>query len=193
MTKQKVQLILRSTDISNLGYSGTSPFAPVERTADFSGSTGSINRWQSDMTWNNINLRSALGSLYKEGGKYNLKLESITFSLTSNLSVFTSAENNRAFNIFISGLPFMNSYNSNRNLVNEGLLSSVRVPSGAQHYIFNYNNNELTFDLARFNGLNNVDINIQFRDLLLNSTEPIGANNTVAFPNSQFVFSIYEV
>jgi hypothetical protein len=53
---KKVQLILRSTDISNLGYSGTSPFAPIERSADFTGITGSINRWQSQMTWNNINL-----------------------------------------------------------------------------------------------------------------------------------------
>lgn len=191
MTK-KVQLILRSADINNLGYSGTAPFAPVERNADFSDSTGSINRWQSQMTWNNINLRSVLGSLYKEGAKYNLKLESITFSLTSNLALCTTSENNRAFNVFISGFPFMSSYSSNRNLVNEGLLSSVRVPSGAQHYIFNYNNNELTFDLARLNGQNSVDITIQFRDLLLNSTEPIGALNTHAFPNSQFVFSIYE-
>lgn len=191
MTK-KVQLILRSADINNLGYNGVAPFAPVERNADFTSTTGSINRWQSNMTWNNINLRSVLGSLYKEGAKYNLKLESITFSLTSNLSVYTTAENNRAFNVFISGFPFMSSYSSNRNLVNEGLLSSVRVPSGAQHYIFNYNNNELTFDLARLNGQNSVDINIQFRDLLLNSTEPIGATNTHAFPNSQFVFSIYE-
>lgn len=193
MTRKKVQLILRSNDISNLGYSGTSPFAPVERTQDFTGTTGSINRWQSQMTWNNINLRSLLGSLYEDGASYNLKLENVTYSLTSNLSVFTTAENNRAFNVFISGLPFMSSYSASNNLQNEGLLCAVRVPSGAQHYMFNYNNNELTFDLAKMNNQNNINITITYRDLLLNSAEPVGATNTVAFPNVQFVFSIYKV
>jgi hypothetical protein len=191
--KQKVQLILRSQDINNLGYNGSSPFNPIERTADFNGIGGSINRWQSQMTWNNINLRSVLGSLYKEGGKYNLKLESVTFSLTSNLATYTAVENNRAFNIFISGLPFMTSYSSSGQTVNEGLLCPVRVSSGSQHVIFNYSNNELTFDLFRLNGMNNVNISITFRDLLLNSTEPIGGLNTHAYPNAQFVFSIYEV
>jgi hypothetical protein len=190
---KKVQLVLRSSDISNLGYSGVAPFAPVERAADFTGTTGSINRWQSNMTWNNINLRSMLGNLYKPYGTYNLKLESVCFSLTSNLATFTAAENNRAFNIVISGLPFMTSYSSGGNLQNEGLLAAVRVPSGAQHYLFNYNNNELTFSLQNLNGVNNVNINIQYRDLLLNANEPVGATNTVAFPNVQFVFSIYLV
>ena len=87
----------------------------------------------------------------------------------------------------------MNSYSSAGNLQNEGLLTSVRVPSGAQHYMFNYNNNELTFDLARLNNQNNVNITITYRDLLLNSTEPIGALNTHAYPNVQFVFSIYKI
>jgi hypothetical protein len=191
---KKVQLILRSADISNLGYSGTTPFAPVERTADFTGTTGSINRWQSNMTWNNINLRSVLGNLYEDGASYNLKLENITYSLTSNLSTYTAVENNRGWNIFISGLPFMNSYSSGGNLQNEGLLASVRVPSGAQHYMFNYNNNELTFDLARLNNQNNVNITVTYRDLLLNTAEPIGGGtNSVSYPNVQFVFSIYKV
>lgn len=193
MTRKKVQLVLRTTDISNLGYGGVAPFAPVERTQDFTGATGSINRWQSSMTWPNINLRSLLGNLYEEGASYNLKLESVTFSLTSNLSIYTTAENNRAFNIFVSGFPFLNSYSASGNLRNEGLICSCRVPSGAQHYMFNYNNNELTFDLAKMNGLNNIDISIQYRDLLLNSTEPIGALNTHAYPNAQFVFSIYKI
>jgi hypothetical protein len=190
---KKVQLVLRTTDISNLGYSGTTPFAPIERTTDFVGTTGSINRMQSRMTWNNINLRSLLGNLYKEGGTYNLKLESICFSLTSNLSTYTAAENNRAFNIFMNGLPFMSSYSASGNLQNEGLLCAVRVPSGAQHYLFNYSNNELSFDLQRINNINSVNITIEYRDLLLNANEPIGGNNTHAYPNAQFVFSIYLV
>ena len=189
---KKVQLILRSADISFLGYATSSPFAPIERTTDYTGSNGSINRWQSNMTWNNINLRSLLGDLFDPNGTYNLKLESVTFSLSSNLSIFTTSENNRAFNIFLSGLPFLNSYSSS-GLQNEALICSCRVPSGAQNYIFNYTNNEVTFTLQNINGINNVNLNIQFRDLLLNSTEPIGASNTHSYPNLQLVFSIYRV
>jgi hypothetical protein len=191
MTKPKVQLVLRSADINFQGYAAGT--LPNERATDFVGATGSINRWQSNMTWNNINLRSALGNLYKDGGKYNLKLESVLFGITSTAGIYTTSENNRNFNIFISGFPFMNSYSATGNLQNEGLLCAVRVPSGAQAYIFNYSNNELTFDLAQLNGINNINITIQFRDLLLNTNEPIGANNTIAYPHSQYVFSIYEV
>ena len=195
MSKKKVQLILRSSDISFLGYATSSPFAPVERNSDYTGSNGSINRWQSNMTWNNINLRSVLGDLYDPNGTYNLKLESICFSLTSNLSIFTTSENNRAFNIFLSGLPFLNSYSTG--LQNEALLSCVRIPSGAQHYIFNFVNNEVSFTLQNINGINNVNLNIQFKDLLLNSNEPISGGNTVgnthSYAHSQYVFSIYRV
>ena len=190
---KKVQFILRSGDINNLGYSSTSPNGPVERTSDFIGSNGSINRWQSNMTWNNINLRGLLGDLYDVNASYNLKLENITFSLTSNLSFYSTTENNKSFNIFMSGLPFQRSYSSSLQLYNENMIASVRLPNGTQSYIYNYSNNETTFDLSNNNHIENVNINIQFRDLLLNSTEPIGGTNTHAYPNSQFVFSIYKI
>jgi hypothetical protein len=190
---KKVQFILRSSDINNLGYSSTSPFAPIERTSDFIGLNGRINRWQSNITWNNINLRGLLGDLYDVNASYNLKLESITFGLTSNLSFYSTVENNKSFNIFMSGLPFQRSYSSSLQLYNENMIASVRLPNGTQSYIYNYSNNETTFDLSNNNHIENVNINIQFRDLLLNSTEPIGGTNTHAYPNSQFVFSIYKI
>jgi hypothetical protein len=196
MTKQKVQLVLRSSDISIVkdangnSYNTSAPYGPIERTADFSGPTGSINRWQSNMTWNNINLRSVLGNLYKPGGTYNLKLESVVFSITSNVNTYTTRQSDTAFNIIMSGLPFMSSYSSNLSLVNQGLLCAVRVPHGTNQHIFNYNNNELSFSLTNLNGVENVNINIQFRDLLTNTLEPSGAQ-TVSYPHVQFVFSIY--
>jgi hypothetical protein len=190
---KKVQFILRSGDINNLGYSSTSPNGPVERTSDFIGSNGSINRWQSNMTWNNINLRGLLGDLYDVNASYNLKLESIIFGLTSNLSNYTNFENNKAFSIFMTGLPFQKSYSSSLQLYNESHIATVRVPNGSQQYIFNYSNNENTFNLSNNNYMETVNINIQFRDLLLNSTEPIGAVNSIAYPNSQYIFSIYKI
>ena len=58
--KKKSQLILKSSDISNLGYQGAPNYAPVERGANYSGQNGSINTLQTSMTWNNINLSSLL-------------------------------------------------------------------------------------------------------------------------------------
>lgn len=190
--KRKVQLVLRSADIFNAGYNNASPYGPIEPTQDNYTTTGYINRWNSSMTWYNINIRSILGDLYKHDGVYMLKLESITFGLTSVLTVYTNVENNRAFNIIMSGLPFMSSYSSNYSK-NEALIASVRVPNGSQAYIFNYSNNETSFKLQELNGINSVNIHLEFRDLLLNTTEPTPFNDTYAYPHSQYVFSIYLV
>lgn len=189
MTRKKVQLVLRSADISNLNYQGNN--APVERTQDFNGSTGYINRWQTSMRWNNVNLRSLLGDLYENGGKYNIKLESVCFGLTSNLTIFTTTQNDKTFNIFMDGLPFVKSYSSNLQLNNEILLCPVYVPHGFTSQIFTYNNNEFTFQLNQNYGVENVDIGINYRDLLTNKNEP-SVNLSVALPHVQFVFSIYK-
>jgi hypothetical protein len=186
---KKVQLILRSADISNLGYTGNNP---VERTQAYNGQNGSINIRQSNMTWNNINLRSVLGSLYKDGGTYNLRLVSVVFGLTSNVSTYSSVENDKNFNIYISGLPFIKSYCSTGALNNEALLTTVRVPHGAQAFIFNYNNNVLSFQLSQNIGVENISINIEFRDFLTDLNEP-SATMTVGYPHSQYVFEISEV
>jgi len=188
MSKPRSQFILRSADISSLGYTGN---APTERAADFTGSTGFINRWQTNMRWDNINLRSILGDIYENGGKYIMKLESITFGLTSNLSTFTTVQNDKTFNIFMSGLPFIKSYSSSRALNNEILLTPVYVPHGFTSQIFTYNNNLFTFQLTNGFGVENVSISINYRDLLSNTIEP-SQNLTVAIPHIQLIFSIYK-
>jgi hypothetical protein len=193
-SKIKIQLVLRSADINGTAYATTTPFAPVEPSSnDITNSKGFINRWQSSMRWDNINLRSFLGPIYKEGGTYNLKLESICFGLSSNLSTYTNVEHNKAFNIIISGFPFIKSYSSNLTTNYDSLLASVRLPNGAQQNIFNYNSNELTFSLTNNVGIENANISIQFKDLLTNQVEPNNGALTVAYPHSQYVFSIYSV
>ena len=77
---------------------------------------------------------------------YNLKLETIIFGLTSTLSSYTNFENNKGFSIYMTGLPFQKSYSSSLQLYNEVQIATVRVPNGAQQYIFNYSNNETTFN-----------------------------------------------
>lgn len=183
----KVQLVLRSASIFTLTsggntYSTTSPFAPFERTIDQTTSVGFLNRWQSSMRWDNINFSELLGHHYEQNGLYCLKLESVTFGLTSNLTTYSASENNRNFNIFIGGLGFINGKTEN-------LLCSVRVPNGSQAYIFNYSKNELYFHLD--SELKNITI--QYKDFLLDSNEPVGSTNTVAYPHVQFVFSLSRV
>ena len=194
---KKVQFVLRSADIniargpSDNIYATSSPFGPIERTSDFNGSTGFINRWQSSMRFNNINLRAILGDLYDPKASYNLKLESITFGITSNLNVYSTTQNDCGFNIFMRGLPFASSYSSNLALTNEPLLASVRLPHGSNQFIYTYNNNEISFDLTKNNGCEIVNISIEYRDLLTNLIEP--NNAIVAYPHVQFIFSIYKI
>lgn len=197
MTKKKVQFILRSSDISLLSSNGfnyytDAPYGVINRTTDYVGNNGFINANQSNMTWNNINLRGMLGDLYKEGGTYNLKLESVCFGLTSNVNIYSTRQCDCGFNIFMSGLPFMTSYSSNLSLQNQALLCAVRVPHGANQQIFQYNNNETTFSLTNLIGVESVNINIQYRDLLNNTLKPSVAQ-TVNYPHVQFIFSIYLV
>ncbi len=193
MTKPKVQLVLRSADINPTirTYTGNAPTEPTgEYTNPITGSY--INRWRTHMIFNDINLRSVLGSIYEYPARYMLKLESINFHLSSNLTTFTSLEQERCWNIFLTGLPFLKGWN-NGSAMNEILLASVRVPSGGQAYTFTFNNsNEFTFEILEGQYNNIRQIEIQLRDQLTNTIEP-NTNYTVAVPNSQYIFSIYKI
>jgi hypothetical protein len=193
MSSPRVQLVLRSADINPTiqSYVGN---APAEPTGDYTDpTTGSfINRLRTRMVFNNVNLRSVLGSIYDYPARYNLKLESITFHLTSNLSTFTNLEQERCWNIFLTGFPFLKGWN-NGSVTNEVLLASVRVPSGALAYTFQFNNsNEYTFEILENQYNNFRPIEIQLRDQLTNTLEP-NTTLAVAVPNSQYVFSIYKI
>lgn len=188
---KKVQLVLKSSDISNLGYNNTT-FAPNERTADVTTSIGFINRYQTKFIWYNINLRGILGSLYKKDGKYNMKLESIVYGLTSNLGGMTSIQNDLSWNIYMSGLPGLEGYSTQNGKTSEILLTSVRLPNGANQTIFTYSNNEISFELNNNNSSEICNINIEYRDLLTNLLEP-SITPIVAYPHCQFLFSIYEI
>ena len=188
---KKSQLILRSSDISNLGYQGAPNYAPVERNADYVAQNGSINTLQTSMTWNDINLRSLLGNLYKDGGTYNIVLEEITFGLTSNLGVFSAIQNNKAFNINMSGLPFIKSYTSKNSLTNQVLLTSVFLDTCATATKFSFSDIENTFQLNQNVGVENVNISIFYTDLLNNVSQPTTAL-AVGMPHIQLKFSIYE-
>lgn len=195
MPNPKVQFVLRSADINpNTKTYGVAPNQnnPVEPTADYEDAKGFINRFRTRMIFKDINLRAVLNDIYEKNSKYMIKLESINFHLSSNLSIFTNIEQERCWNIFMKGLPFVKSWNNGK-VMNEVLLASVRVPNGGQSYTFYFHNsNEFTFEVLENQYNNFLNIEIQLRDQLTDTLEP---NNTytVAVPNSQYVFSIYKI
>lgn len=194
MTRPKVQLVLKSADINKTIQSYTAGGGPTEPTdATYTNSNGDyINKNRTDMKFNNMNLRSILSPIFERGCKYMLRLESITFHLSSNLTYFSTFENDRCYNIYMSGFPFMKSWN-NGSMNNSILLASIRVPSGAQAYTYTFNNdNEFTFEILETQNNYIFPITIQLRDQLTNLIEP-SSNLTVAIPNSQYVFSIYKI
>jgi hypothetical protein len=190
--RKKSQLILRSSDINNLGYNNAAAgHPPVERAADYVGQNGSINESQTYMTWNNINLRSLLGDSYKDGGCYNICLEQIVFGTTSDFLEFSDKENNKTFNINMIGLPFMKTYTSKNILSNQILLTTCRLDTCATSTIFTYSDIENTFKLNQNVNVENVNISIFYTDILTNVSQPTdGLFN--AMPNIQLVFSVYE-
>ena len=188
--KKKSQLILRSVDINNLGYQGAPNYGPVERLADYTDQNGSINTLQTHMTWNNINLRSLLGNSYKDGGFYNICLEQIVFDTTSNFNEFSPIQNNKTFNINMSGLPFLKTYTSKNILSNQVLLTTIHLDTCATSKIF-FVDIENTFSLTQNVNVENVNISIFYTDLISNVSQPTTAL-TQPMPNVQLIFSIYE-
>jgi len=190
--RKKSQLILKSSDIDNLGYNTIAlGEPPVERVAGYNGQNGYINTLQTSMTWNNINLRSLLGDLYKDGAWYNLCLEQIVFGTTSDFDEFSPIENNKTFNIYMQGLPFLRTYTSKNILSNQILLTTVRLDSCAIPTILYYSDIENTFKLTQNVNVETTNISIYYTDLLTNVSQPTTAL-TKAMPNVQFIFSIYE-
>jgi hypothetical protein len=189
---KKSQLILRSSDISDLGYQGGPDYAPTERIADYVAQNGSINTLQTSMTWNNINLRSLLGNLYKDSGTYNIVLEEIVFGLTSNLGEFSAIQINKTFNIIMSGLPFIKSYTSKNSLSGQVLLAGMFLDTCATASVFTYSDVENTFQLNQNVGVENVNISVYYADLINGSLLGSTVALTVGMPHIQLKFSIYE-
>jgi hypothetical protein len=191
--KERVQLVLKSCDINQLnptnkGYQTIASSQPFERANDYIGTNGSINLRQSSMTWNNINLRSILGELYENNCDYTLELVNITFFLTSNLNTYSNNESDRTFNVYMGGLPNMQSYSS-LGATQDFLLTSMRLPTGIFCNSYNYNNNQYSF---KTNTNQTVDLTITLRNLLNNAIQPVSNSINCAYPYGQYTFNIFK-
>lgn len=198
---KKSQFVLRTADIPNLDNLGVKKpvytdagggvLLPTRRTIAFENALYSINIYQSQMTFKQINMREILKNIFENGGNYILKLNAISFGLGYNSSYGATNENDRIFNVWIYGLPFVSSFSYGSTL-NRALLCTVRIPNGSTLNTYTFNTHEVLFQLNKDNLVEMRNITIEYRDVESNTLEPTNTANVV-YPNATFNFSIYKV
>jgi hypothetical protein len=165
----------------------------VLRTADLpansSNAVGSTNQYITNMTWNNINLRTLLGSMYEKYDRFALVPTQIQ-SITAFSGVGTTGDD-RNIMIFISGLPFINNTYNVSTLTNQNsafinfikfLTSNTASASTTPNILLFSKNQEL------------VNLNIFYqrinKSLVTNTYNP----DTIAqYPQMLFAFNIYGI
>jgi len=110
----------------------------------FSSQVGSMNAKGSSITWNNINLRTVLGTLYDKYDVFNLCLNTISTAQANTIDVNPDSKN---ITMKLSGLPWINQTYNTKSGTN-GTSTSIATfnftssTSTTQYY---YSNNIATF------------------------------------------------
>ena len=164
----------------------------VLRTADLTPNTtnaiGTADTFLLDFTWNNINLRTLLGSMYEKYDRFCLVPTQIQ-SVTAGGSIGSTADDRNCL-VYISGLPFsQNTYNvSTLTNTNYAFLNFVRfLTSNAVTASSNGNNLLFTKNQEL------VNLNIFYERINKNAGGNYDVVTTSAFPNMLFAFNIYGV
>ena len=159
---------------------------PIGRLILRSLDANSINANQTDMTWNNINLKRVLSDLYDKYDKFNLSLVSVS-SDQANAALGTTISD-CVVNTFISGLPFLNSMylSSTGNNTSQSYLTTINFVR-SNNTFQNYSNGCVLTFLKPTSAFN--DIRIVYQGV--NSNTYPATNN--AYPNVNFVFQIYGI
>jgi hypothetical protein len=137
-------------------------------------------------------MRTLLSPIWEEGGEYILELKSLTFGLAYDGATYGAEnENERVFNIYLTGLPLLESTSSSSSSMNKALLATVRVPGGATINQYIYNSNALSFTLN--NAISNQLIELEFAYRDIETDDLLPRDTSIIYPNAQYVFSIYRV
>jgi hypothetical protein len=179
---QTVNLVLKTSQIS----SDNTP-------ATYFGNTvttqyGSIYNSRSSFKWNNINLRTLLGDMFDKYERFNICLNFIGGASTGSTAETTA--DNRCFQIKLSGLPFLSSYNiptiANTGVVN---LQVIQVPLTAST---TWVNNFIGSQMYTFSKQEQVNISIDLTTVVSDSIyAPATLNSMIG--HCIFSFSIYGV
>ena len=170
--EESASLVLRVGDLPNNG----------------SNNVGSCDAYHTNMTWNNINLRSLLGDMYDKYDTFNLV--PVVFATGISNNTFGSFSDDRITQVCISGLPFTNNVYDTFSKTNTSVaicnnMTFVRTASivvnGGETLTFT-KNQEL------------VNINIFYKRVSpAGGTTNYTVGTTSVFPHVVFIFKIYGV
>jgi hypothetical protein len=164
----------------------------VLRTADLTPNTtnaiGTADTFLLNFTWNNINLRTLLGSMYEKYDRFCLVPTQIQ-SVTAGGAIGSTGDDLNCL-VFISGLPFTNNTYNVSTLTNQNyaFLNFLRFIRG-NAVTASSNGNNLVF--TKNQELANLNIFYQRINKNVGGTYDVGT--TTAYPNMLFSFNIYGV
>lgn len=146
-------------------------------------SDASVSNFNTNWTWNNINLRVLLGDLYDKYNKFNLVLSAVSSNPVGN-TVGTTTDDLSVFAV-INGLPWLNQsyYQPSGHHTANAVLTPINFVRGSA-YFSAYDSSILTFSKNQ----ESVNLNIY-----LIRIDGIVLLTPVDYPDCFFVFKIYGV
>jgi hypothetical protein len=179
---QTVNLVLKTTQISS-----DNTFANYYNQT-VTTQYGSISNNRSSFKWNNINLRTLLGDMFDKYERFNICLNFIGGAATG--TVAEGGPDNRCFQIKLSGLPFLSSYNV-PTIANTGVvhLQVIQIPLTSNT---TWVNNFIGSQMYTFAKQEQVNISIDLTTVVSDSIY-IPASQSTMIGHCIFSFSIYGV
>jgi hypothetical protein len=169
---ESASLILRSADL----------------TANTTNAVGAADIYLTNFTWNNINLRTLLGSMYEKYDRFALVPTQIQSANGS--AAFGSTADDRNCMIFISGMPFTNNTYNISTLTNQNyaFVNFLRFNTGATA-TQQSNGNIVLFSKNQ----ELVNLNIFYQRINKNAGGNYNVVTTTTFPHMLFAFNIFGV
>lgn len=169
---ESASIVLRSSDL----------------TAGTTNAIGSADTFLTNFTWNNINLRTLLGSMYEKYDRFVLVPTQVQSAAGS--AAFGTTADDRNCLIFLRGLPFSNNTYNIPTLTNQNsaFFHFLRFNQGATA-TQQSNGNILLFTKNQ----ELVNLNIFYQRINKNANNNYDVVTTTAFPHMLFCFNIFGV
>lgn len=172
MTSPIITLVLRTSDL----------------TTDASNEVGYSNEFKTSMTWRNINFRNVLGRYFDEYDEFKINLSQYVYTSSG---VYGNAEVDRYPALRISGLPFVNYYESARGH-STGSSAIIKYIDIDDTYTLSERKSNiesgLTFGSFGGNGIRDITLTYE----KFNSFNTI-VTTTTEYPDVGFIFTIYPI
>ena len=154
-----------------------------------SNNVGTCDAFHTNMTWNNINLRTLLGDMYD---KYDMfALVPVVFASSHANNTFGSTNDDRITQVFISGLPFTNNVYSTFSKTNTNVAFCNNMTFVRQASVVVNGGPVLTF--TKNQELVNINIFYQRVSPVGTTTNYTISTNNHVYPNVVFIFKIYGI